>query len=107
MKGKLTKILGSKERPRLRVSVTLKHVYAQIIDDEQGHTIVSASTAEKALKGGNMKPNIESAKKVGDSLGKKALEKGVSFVVFDRGERRYHGKIKALADAARAAGLKF
>lgn len=107
MKGKLTKILGSKERPRLRVSVTLKHIYAQIIDDEKGCTLVSSSTAEKALKAKKMKTNIESAKKVGESLGKKAVEKGLSLVVFDRGERRYHGKVKALADAARAAGLKF
>jgi large subunit ribosomal protein L18 len=107
MKGKLTRILGSKERPRLRVSVTLKHIYAQIIDDEQGRTIVSSSTVEKALKAKKLKPSIESAKKIGEVLGKKAVEKGVTLVVFDRGEKRYHGKVKALADAARGAGLKF
>ncbi len=107
MKGKLTRILGSKERPRLRVSVTMKHIYAQIIDDEQGSTLVSSSTIEKALKGKKFKSNLESAKKIGEMLGKKAVDKGITSVVFDRGEKRYHGKVKALADAARTAGLKF
>ena len=106
MKGKLTSIRGSKERPRLRVKVTLKHIYAQIIDDEQGCTLVSASTVEKSLKSKELKPTLESAKKIGELLGKKAAEKGLSSVVFDRGEKTDHGKIKALPAAARGAGLK-
>lgn len=85
------------DRPRLTVFVSNKHIYAQIIDDEKGHTLVSAS-------GGK---NAESAAKIGEILGLKAKEKKVDIVVFDRGSRIYHGKIKALAAAARAQGLKF
>lgn len=85
------------DRARLTVFVSNKHIYAQIIDDNKGHTLVSAS-------GGK---NAESAAKIGEVLGLKAKEKKIQEVVFDRGERRYHGKIKALAEAARAQGLKF
>lgn len=107
MKGKLKKIFGTKERPRLRASITLKHIYAQIIDDEEGKTLVSSSTLEKQFKDKGLRANIESAKMIGESIAKKALEKGIEKVVFDRGEKKYHGRLKALADAARSVGLKF
>ncbi len=97
------KIFGTPERPRLRVTRTLNHIYAQIIDDTRGHTLVAESSVQMKIKGGN----IESAKQVGYSLGKKALEAGITKVCFDRGGRKYHGRIKALADAAREAGLQF
>jgi large subunit ribosomal protein L18 len=82
----------------------LKHIYAQIIDDAQGKTLVAASSKEKAL--GDVS-GIEAATKVGALIGKKAAAKGITAVVFDRGGRRYHGRVKALADSAREAGLKF
>ncbi|MCX8065962.1 MAG: 50S ribosomal protein L18 [Candidatus Hydrogenedentes bacterium] len=97
------KIFGTAERPRLRVVRTLNHIYAQIIDDARAHTLVSESSVQMKIKGGN----IESAKLVGYSLGKKALEAGITKVCFDRGGRKYHGRIKALADAVREAGLQF
>ena len=95
---------------RLRLSVhrTSKQIYAQIIDDAKGETLVSASTLEKAnreaLKTG---ANVEAAKQVGEQLAKKAIEKGISEVVFDRGQFMYHGRIKAVAEGAREGGLKF
>lgn len=95
---------------RLRLSVhrSSKQIYAQIIDDTQGETLVAASSLEKAnreaLKTG---ANIEAAKAVGEQLAKKAVEKGISEVVFDRGPYMYHGRVKALADGAREGGLKF
>lgn len=95
-------------RPRLSVCRTLKHIYAQVIDDQQGRTLVAASTLSpdvvKAMKSGG---NIGAAEAVGKLLAQKALEKGVKAVVFDRGGHIYHGRIKALADAARSAGLDF
>lgn len=102
------KLSGTAEAPRLAVYRSTKHIYAQLIDDVQGVTIVSASSVDKDLKeklghGGN----IESAKAVGEAIAKKALKKGVKDVVFDRGGFLYHGRIKALADAAREAGLNF
>ena len=100
------KIVGTAERPRLSVYRSLKNIFVQIIDDSTGTTLVSASTIEKGAKsqsGGN----VEAAKKVGEAIAKKALEKGISNVVFDRGGYIYTGRIKALADAAREAGLKF
>lgn len=102
------KITGTTERPRLNVFRSSKHVYAQIIDDIQGVTIVSASTQDKELKdqignGGN----IDAAVKVGSLVAQRAKEKGIGQVVFDRGGYLYHGRIKALADAAREAGLEF
>ena len=99
---------GTAERPRLAVFRSNKHIYAQMIDDIVGHTLVSASTMDKAIAG-NLKStsNIEAAKAVGADVAKKALDKGIETVVFDRGGFLFHGKIKALADAAREAGLKF
>jgi len=101
-------IIGSKERPRLNVFRSNKHIYAQLIDDIKGHTIVSASTLDSEIKeqisnGGN----IEAAIKVGEIVAKRAIEKGIKKVVFDRGGYLYHGRIKALADSARENGLEF
>ncbi|MBQ0066963.1 MAG: 50S ribosomal protein L18 [Phascolarctobacterium sp.] len=99
-------IKGTAETPRLNVFRSLSNIYAQIVDDESGKTIVSASTIEKSVKeayGGN----IEAAKAVGKMIAEKALTKGVKNVVFDRGGYLYHGRVKALAEAAREAGLEF
>ncbi len=99
---------GSAERPRLAVFRSNNHVYAQVIDDVNGTTLVSASTLEKDIKAELKNTNdIEAAMKVGDVVAKRALEKGIKAVVFDRGGYIYHGKVKALADAAREAGLEF
>ena len=98
------KVRGTTERPRLAVYRSLNHIYAQLIDDEKARTIAAASTTEKALgvsKGGN----IDAAKKVGQAIAERALAAGVSSVVFDRGGYLYHGRVRALTDAARAAGL--
>lgn len=102
------KIQGTVERPRLNVYRSDKHIYAQLIDDVNGVTIVSASTMDKELKseitnGGN----VEAATKVGTLVANRAKEKGYTAVVFDRGGYLYHGRIQALADAAREAGLEF
>lgn len=102
-----TKVNGTTERPRLCVSFTGQHIYAQIIDDETGKTLISAMTTEKELVGGNIKPNIPGAMKVGKLLAERAKGKGIEKVVFDRGGFQYHGKVKALADAAREGGLVF
>jgi large subunit ribosomal protein L18 len=95
---------GSSERPRLNVFRSLQHVYAQVIDDGQGRTLVAASSAEKGRAGGG---NIAGAREVGKLLAERALAKGITQVVFDRGGYKYHGRVKALADAAREGGLKF
>ncbi len=100
------KIAGTPERPRLAVFRSGKHLYAQIIDDSKGVTIVSASTLDKGLKG-KVGDTIEGAKKIGATIAEKAKSKNIQTVVFDRGGFQYHGRIKALADAAREAGLKF
>lgn len=102
------KVKGTPERPRLCVFRSNANIYAQVIDDMEGVTIASASTLEGGI-GGELKArgNITAAKKIGEAVAKRALEKGVSSVVFDRGGYIYHGRIKALADAAREAGLKF
>lgn len=100
------KIKGTAERPRLNVHRSNKHMYAQIIDDVSGMTLVSASTKIKALEGLDGK-KLDAAKKVGETIGKLAIEKGIDKVVFDRSGYIYHGRIKALADGAREAGLKF
>jgi large subunit ribosomal protein L18 len=109
MKGKLTKkIRGTSERPRLAVFRSLTYIYAQVIDDEKGITLAAASSASgKKGKKGKSSNNIESAKKVGTDIAKKSIEAGVKKVVFDRSGYVYHGRIAALADAARAAGLDF
>jgi large subunit ribosomal protein L18 len=98
------KVRGSTERPRLAVYRSLNHIYAQVIDDLQGQTIVSASTTEKDLRGGTG-GNVDAARRVGKAIAERALAKGIEQVVFDRGGYLYHGRIKALTDAARAAGL--
>ena len=96
------KLAGTEARPRLNVYRSLNNIYAQVIDDQTGTTLVSASTIK--LKTGG---NIAAAKEIGKEVAEKAVEKGVKKVVFDRGGYLYHGRIKALADAAREAGLEF
>jgi len=99
---------GTAERPRLAVFRSDKHMYAQIIDDDAQRTLAAASTTEKAAKEAlEFTNNTEAASYVGTLIGKRALEAGITEVVFDRGGYLYHGKVKALADAAREAGLKF
>ena len=101
-------LAGTTERPRLAVFRSNNHMYAQIIDDTVGNTLVAASTLETGVKEGLEKTNnVEAAARVGAAIGKKALEKGITKVVFDRGGMIYQGKVKALADAAREAGLDF
>lgn len=102
------KIEGTAERPRLNIFRSSKHMYAQIIDDTTGTTIVSASTQLKDIKGElSNGGNTEAARKVGEAIAKLAKDKGITQVVFDRGGYLYHGRVQALADAAREAGLKF
>lgn len=99
---------GTAERPRLAVFRSNNHMYAQIIDDTVGNTLVAASTLQKDVKAELEKTNnVEAASKLGEVIAKKALEKGITTVVFDRGGFIYQGKVKALADAAREAGLQF
>ncbi len=98
------KVSGTGERPRLAVFRSLNHIYAQVIDDEGGKTLVSASTVEKDLKG-KTGGNVEAAQKIGKVIAERALAAGVSTVVFDRGGYLYHGRVKALLDATREAGL--
>uniref|UniRef100_A0A832MMW3 Large ribosomal subunit protein uL18 n=1 Tax=Pseudothermotoga hypogea TaxID=57487 RepID=A0A832MMW3_9THEM len=102
------KVKGTPERPRLAVFRSEKHIYAQIIDDTKGHTLVSASTLDKELRQRLSKTyNTEAAREVGKLIAQRALSLGIKTVVFDRGGFKYHGRIKALADAAREAGLQF
>ena len=98
------KVRGTTARPRLAVYRSLNHIYAQLIDDEKAQTLASASTTEKTL-GVKTGGNIEAAKKIGQTIAERALAAGISSVVFDRGGYLYHGRVKALTDAARAAGL--
>lgn len=99
------KIAGTSQRPRLAVHFSGKHVYAQVIDDAVGRTLAAASTVEKdsSLKGAN----VATATKIGELVGRRARDKNIEHVVFDRGGFMFHGKVKALADAARNTGLKF
>ena len=99
------KLRGTTERPRLAVFRSVAHIYAQVIDDTEGKTLVSASSVDKIgkTKGGN----VAAAKAIGTLVADRAKEKGIKQVVFDRGGYQYHGRVKALADAARAAGLEF
>ena len=99
------KLAGSSERPRLAIFRSVAHIYAQVIDDTRGATLVSASSVDKGGKtnGGN----VAAAKKIGKLVAERAKEKGIKSVVFDRGGYPYHGRVKALADAAREAGLEF
>lgn len=99
------KVTGTAERPRLAVHYSNQHIYAQVIDDAAGRTLVSASTMDKSFE--NASSNCDSAAKVGALLAERAKGSNISAVVFDRGGHLYHGKIKALADAAREAGLQF
>jgi len=103
-----TKVTGTTERPRLSVYRSLGHIYAQVIDDHRGKTLVSASSVDtdtkKNLKGGG---NVAAAKVIGKAIAERAKAAGVTKVVFDRGGYKYHGRVKALADAAREAGLQF
>ncbi len=101
------KVLGTAERPRLSVYRSLNHIYAQLIDDLQGTTLVAVSTTEGAKQSKRTGGNVASAKDAGKMLAERAKAKGISKVVFDRGGYIYHGRVKALADAARAAGLQF
>ena len=99
------KVKGDTERPRLAIYRSLNHIYAQVIDDRLGKTLVSASTTEKDLRGNGSGGNLDAARRVGQVIAERAIAQGIEQVVFDRGGYLYHGRIKALTDAARAAGL--
>jgi large subunit ribosomal protein L18 len=99
------KVKGSTERPRLAIYRSLKHISAQVIDDRMGQTLVSASSTEKDLRAAGTGGNLDAARRIGQAIAERALAKGIEQVVFDRGGYLYHGRIKALTDAARAAGL--
>ena len=105
------RIAGTKERPRLSVFRSVTHIYAQVIDDMSGETLVSASTVEASVKGalekGTRGGNIKGAEAVGQTIAERSIEKGIKQVVFDRSGFLYHGRIRAVADAARKAGLEF
>src|SRR3954469_5440940 len=98
------KVKGNTERPRLAIYRSLNHIYAQVIDDRMGQTLVSASSTEKDLRAGSG-GNLDAARRIGQAIAERAIAKGIEQVVFDRGGYLYHGRIKALTDAARAAGL--
>jgi large subunit ribosomal protein L18 len=100
-----SRVSGTQERPRLAVFRSINHIYAQVIDDQRGHTMVAAASTEKDLRGKG--GNVDGAKVVGKIVAQRAKEKGIRRVVFDRGGYLYHGRVKALADAAREAGLEF
>ena len=101
-------LAGTAEKPRLAGYRSLKHIYVQLIDDDKGMTLCSASSNEKAMREGKVNGgNKGGAKKVGTEIAKRAKEKGISAVVFDRGGYRYHGRVKELADGAREGGMKF
>ncbi|HLX76375.1 MAG TPA: 50S ribosomal protein L18 [Terriglobales bacterium] len=101
------KMMGTPERPRLNVYRSLNHIYVQLVDDMEGKTLVFASSAEGKKGEGKTGGNLAAAKEVGKKVAQRAQEKGIKQVVFDRGGYLYHGRIKALADAAREAGLQF
>jgi large subunit ribosomal protein L18 len=101
------KVSGSGSRPRLAVFRSLNHIYAQVIDDAQGHTLVAASSLDAELKKDGAGSKTDRAGLVGELLAKRAVEKGITEVAFDRGGFKYHGRVKALAEAARKGGLKF
>ncbi|MBI4212267.1 MAG: 50S ribosomal protein L18 [Deltaproteobacteria bacterium] len=101
------KIAGTAGRPRLSIFMSLKHIYAQIINDELGSTLASASTMEKKVNAGKKSVTIEGAKKIGEQVAERALAKGITQVVFDRSGYRYHGRVRAMAEAAREKGLQF
>src|SRR6185436_20115153 len=99
------KVKGDTARPRLAIYRSLNHIYAQVIDDRLGKTLVSASSTEKDLRGGGTGGNLDAARRIGTAIAERAIAKGIEQVVFDRGGYLYHGRVKALTDAARAAGL--
>ncbi len=101
------KISGSKERPRMSVFTSDKHIYVQFIDDNNGKTVVSMSTLDKEARSDSIKGNLEGAAYVGRKAAERAQAAGIESVVFDRGGFKYHGRVKAIAEAAREAGLKF
>ena len=101
------KIRGTRERPRLVVFRSLRHVYAQLVDDDAGRTVCAASSLDPNLKGKVAGGNVDGAKTVGEEVGRKALAQNIKTVVFDIGGYKYHGRVKALAEGARDAGLKF
>ena len=103
------KLFGTTERPRLSVFRSDKHIYVQLIDDLAGKTLVAASSTHDEVRGGDLKNggNIAAAKNVGKAIAQRAKAAGITQVAFDRGGRKYHGRIKALADAAREGGLRF
>ena len=101
------KVLGTSERPRLNVYRSLNHIYVQVVDDLNGQTLVSASSAEGKKGERRTGGNVASAKAIGKAIAERAKAKGIEKVVFDRGGYLYHGRIKAVADAAREGGLKF
>ncbi len=101
------KVIGTSERPRLRVFKSNKHIYAQIIDDVAGHTLISMSTIDKEFAPGDEKGKIGAAKKVGETIGARAKAAGITKVVFDRGGSIYHGRVKSLSQGARDGGLEF
>ena len=101
------RILGTEERPRLCVTKTLRHLYAQLVDDQTAQTLVQASTLDREIRGEVSGPNIEAAGKLGAIVAVRALEKGIETVVFDRGGHPYHGVISAFAEACRKGGLRF
>ena len=101
------KVKGTTERPRLAVNFSGHHIRAQVIDDVTGKTLVSAFTTEKSLSDSKLRPNVKGAVEIGKLVGERAKAKNITQVVFDRGGFRYHGKIAALADAARKPGLQF
>ncbi len=102
------KVAGTAERPRLLIRRTLHHIYATVVDDAKGHTLAAASTREKTLAEGlPSTTNVAAAKKIGVAIAAKAKQAGINSVVFDRSGLKYHGRVKALADAAREAGLEF
>lgn len=100
-----SRVSGTESRPRLAVFRSVKHIYAQVIDDGKGHTLVAAGSNEKDIRGKG--GNVDGAKLIGKMVADRAKEKGITRVVFDRGGYLYHGRVKALADAAREAGLEF
>ncbi|HVU27487.1 MAG TPA: 50S ribosomal protein L18 [Verrucomicrobiae bacterium] len=101
------KVSGTKERPRMAVCFSSENIHVQFIDDDAGKTLAEVSTVGKNSAAKDLSANVNGAKKVGELAAKNALDKGIKQVVFDRGGKRYHGKVKALADAAREAGLQF
>jgi len=102
------KVTGSAQRPRLLVRRTLHHIYATLVDDSKGHTLLAASTLQTGVgEGLGSKTNVAAAQKVGATIAQKAKDAGITAVVFDRGGLKFHGRVKALADAAREAGLEF